>query len=138
MFSILFLCFVPTEFFTEDKLTYRWIPAGPTGLVFRVKAPNDAHIALSAVEAEADPLIEVFIGGWANSKSVIRRNRTKPEVAEADTPGALSNGEFRGFWIRWDRDGNVTVGREGEAEAFLSYANPSPFPIKFVGVCTGW
>lgn len=45
--------------------------------------------------------LQVFIGGWSNSKSVIRKNRTKPDVAEADTPGILSADETRGFWIRW-------------------------------------
>lgn len=79
----------------------------------------------------------MFIGGWGNSKSVIRRNRTKPEVAEADTPGILDAGDFRGFWVRWD-SGIVSAGREGEAIPFLSYQDPEPFPVGFVGVCTGW
>lgn len=112
-------------------------PAGPVGTVFRVKAANDAHIALSAVQGESDPMLEVFIGGWGNKKSVVRRNRTKPEVAEADTPDVLSAGEFRGFWVRWD-NGNITVGRENEAFPFLKYENSGPFPINYVGFCTGW
>lgn len=49
---------------------------------------------------ETHPIVEVFIGGWQNSKSVIRYNQNKPEVAEADTPQILSGNEFRGFWIR--------------------------------------
>lgn len=32
----------------------------------------------------------------------------------------------------------VTVGRENEAAAFLSWYNPTPFHINYVGVCTGW
>lgn len=32
----------------------------------------------------------------------------------------------------------ITVGREGEAAAFLSYEEPDHFPIAHVGVCTGW
>lgn len=128
----------PIELFTEDKLQYRWFPAGPSGIVLRVKAANDAHIALSTQEEESNPFIEVFFGGWGNKKSVIRRDRTKPEVAEAETPEILSKDEFRGFWIRWDNNGNITAGREGEATPILSYDNPSPFPIRFVGVCTGW
>lgn len=138
MFSIFFLFFIPTELHTEDKLQYTWFPAGPSGVVFRVKAANDAHIALSTSESESSPLIEVFIGGWGNSKSVIRRDQTKPEAAEVDTPQILSSGEFRGFWIKWENDGRVTAGREGEASPFLTYRNPSPFPIRFVGICTGW
>lgn len=32
----------------------------------------------------------------------------------------------------------ITVGRENEAAAFLSYEDPDLFPITHVGICTGW
>lgn len=82
-------------------------------------------------------MYEIFIGGWSNSKSVIRKNRTKPDVVEVDTPEILSAGEFRGFWIRW-YDNVITIGREGEAAAFMSYEDPDLFQVAYVGVCTGW
>jgi hypothetical protein len=129
--------FLFTEFETQDKLEYTFFPAGQSGVVFRVKAANDAHIALTSSEAESDPMLEVFIGGWSNSKSVIRKNRTKPDVVEEATPQILTAGEFRGFWIRWT-DNVLAVGREGEAAAFMSYNISEPFPINFIGVCTGW
>ena len=44
--------------------------------------------------------LKVFIGGWKNTKSVIRKNNTQPDVVEAITEGYLTNDEFRGFWIR--------------------------------------
>lgn len=68
---------------------------------------------------------------------IIRKNRTKPDVAEAPTPNILSDGEFRGFWIRWD-NGTITVGREGEPAPFLSWADVERVPIEYIGVCTGW
>lgn len=129
--------FLFLEFETQDKLEYSFFAAGRDGVVFRVRAGNDAHIALTSTEAESDPMLEVFIGGWSNSKSVIRKNRTKPEVAEADTPAILDAGEFRGFWIRWT-DNVILVGREGEAASFLTYENAEAYPINFVGLCTGW
>lgn len=121
---------------------------------------------MSGEPNETHPVIEVFIGGWKNSKSVIRLNQNKPEVAETDTPNILSPNEFRGFWIR-ATDGVsccfvsvnsllfihfffsfskyfilklqvITVGRENEAAAFLSWHNPHPFMINYVGVATGW
>lgn len=104
---------------------------------FKVRAPNDAHLALTGGPNETHPIIEVFIGGWGNTKSVIRRNKTKPEKAECHTPNILHPGEYRGFWIRVTQ-GVVTVGREGEAAAFLSWQDPEPFLINYVGVCTGW
>ncbi|XP_055600612.1 uncharacterized protein LOC129749614 isoform X1 [Uranotaenia lowii] len=127
------------ELDTEDKLEYRFYPATNGVVNFKVRAANDAHLALTTGPEESDPMLEVFIGGWKNSKSVIRKNRTKPDVAEVDTPDVLNAGEFRGFWVKWFDDNKViTVGMEGAAAAFLSYENPEPFPINFVGVCTGW
>lgn len=82
-------------------------------------------------------MVEIFIGGWKNTKSVIRRNRTKPDVTENETPDVLNAGEFRGFWIRWT-DNVITVGKEDEAAAFLSYDMEDDFPIAYYGICTGW
>lgn len=123
---------------TEDKLEYRFYPVTNRIVNFKIRAPNDAHLALTTGPAESDPMIEVFIGGWKNTKSVIRKNRTKPDVVEADTPDVLNAGEYRGFWIRWTTDGIITVGREGEAAAFLSWQDPDNCPFNYVGVCTGW
>lgn len=122
---------------TPDKLEYNFYPNNSGIFKFKVRSPKDAHIALTTGPNEGDPMVEVFIGGWENSKSVIRRNRTQPEKAQTPTDGILSAGEFRGFWIRWT-DGIITVGREGEVAAFLIWEDPQPFPINFVGVCTGW
>lgn len=123
---------------TADKLEYQFYPVGNGLFAFKIRAAHDAHVALTTGPAESDPMVEVFIGGWSNSKSVIRRNRTKPEKSEVDTPDALNAGEFRGFWIRWSNDGVYTVGREGEVAAFLSWQDPEPFLISHVGICTGW
>ncbi|XP_012218887.1 uncharacterized protein [Linepithema humile] len=122
---------------TEDKLEYNFYPVTAGQIQFRVKAPNDAHIALTTGPQEGDPMYEVFIGGWSNSKSVIRKNRTKPEVAEVETPGILNIDDYRGFWIRWD-NGVLTVGKEGDSAPFLTFADPEPFGIGYFGVCTGW
>lgn len=66
-----------------------------------MRAANDAHLILSGSPNETHPVIEIFIGGWQNSKSVIRYNQSKPEVAEAHTPGILNANELRGFWVRY-------------------------------------
>ena len=122
---------------TEDKLEYHFFPVSSGSVSFKVRTSNDAHIALTMGPQPSDPMIEIFLGGWGNTKSVIRRNRTKPDKVEIETPNILNGGEFRGFWIRWD-GGIISAGREGEAIPFLSWADPEPFPIAFVGVCTGW
>lgn len=83
-------------------MEYQFYPAANGLFSFKVRAAHDCHVALTnGPVQEQDPMVEVFIGGWSNAKSVIRKNRNKPEKAEVDTPNALSAGEFRGFWIRW-------------------------------------
>ncbi|XP_030375225.1 uncharacterized protein LOC115624613 [Scaptodrosophila lebanonensis] len=125
------------EINTPDKLEYQFFPASGGVFVFQVRSAKDAHIALTTGPQESNPMYEIFLGGWDNSKSVIRKDRQKPDVVELPTPGILNAGEFRGFWVRW-YDNVITVGREGEAAAFLSYDAGQLFPVNFVGICTGW
>ena len=80
---------------------------------------------------------QIFIGGWGNTKTAIRRNRTKPDKAVVDTPDILSDAEYRGFWVSW-QDGLLEVGKEGAATAFVKWQDPEPFGIGYYGVCTGW
>ncbi|XP_059486867.1 uncharacterized protein LOC132203249 isoform X1 [Neocloeon triangulifer] len=131
------------ELHTEDSNDYEFNEVSTTSskcvLRFKVKAAHDAHVCLSSTEEQdATPFLEVFIGGWDNSKCAIRRDRAKPDRAEAETPDVLSADEFRGFWISWDSEGKIEVGREGEEEAFLSYVEPEPFEITHYGVRTAW
>lgn len=97
--------YIFTEINTPDKLEYNFYPANYGVFNFKVRTANDAHLALSTGPYEGEPIIEIFIGGWGNTKSVIRKNKTKPDKVEVDTPNFLSNAEFRGFWIRWTHDG---------------------------------
>ncbi|KAK9887116.1 hypothetical protein WA026_020563 [Henosepilachna vigintioctopunctata] len=122
---------------TEDRLQYTFFPNRSGICQFRVRASNDAHIALSPSAAETTPMYEIFIGGWGNSKSVIRKNRTKPEVAEVPTPGILTDQDFRGFWVRWE-NGTISAGNEGEGSPFISFTDYERVPIEYVGFCTGW
>jgi hypothetical protein len=122
---------------TPDKLEYKWFPACQNRFVFKISAAHDAHLAFTSHNYESDPMLEVFIGGWANTKSVIRKNRTKPDVVEKSTPGILSSYDYRGFWVQWSND-IISVGRAGEGRSFMSHNIDEHFPINFVGVCTGW
>lgn len=125
------------EFNTPDQLTYQFVPANGACFTFKVRAGNDAHLVLLPTPSATPPMYEIFIGGWSNAKSCIRKDGNKPDVVEVPTPGILSAGEFRGFWIRW-YDNVITVGREGEAAAFMTYEAPDLFPVSWIGFCTGW
>jgi Farnesoic acid 0-methyl transferase len=65
-------------------MDYAFHEASPTSakctLRFKVKAAHDAHVCLSSSdEQDATPIIEIFLGGWDNSKCAIRRDRAKPD-----------------------------------------------------------
>ena len=77
-----------------------------------------------------------MLGGWGNTKSIVRRNRSVI-VAEAITPKFLSGTEYRGFWIRWG-SGLVELGKEGEQNPFLKWKDPEPLNFRYYGVCTAW
>jgi hypothetical protein len=83
------------------------------------------------------PCSQIFIGGWKNTKSVIRRNRVKPDKAVVDTPNILSNAEHSGFWIRWGA-GLVEAGKETDVTLFLKWQDPETFGVRYYGICTGW
>ena len=125
------------ELNTPDRLEYTFFPNDCGYVRFKVRAPNDAHIALTTTAAEHDPMYEIFIGGWGNQRSVIRKNRTKPDRAEVPTPNILNAGEFRSFWVRWDNS-TISCGCENNAQPFISWSDPERIPIRYVGVCTGW
>ena len=80
---------------------------------------------------------QIVIGGWRNTKSVIRLNREIPNKAEALTPYILSDAVYHGFWIRW-KGGLVEVGNEGEQKPFLNWKNPQLFNVRYYGIRTGW
>jgi hypothetical protein len=50
-----------TEFKTENKLDYHFIPITSGELNFRVRAPNDAHVALTTGPTIGNPMYEVSI-----------------------------------------------------------------------------
>ncbi|KAL1448810.1 hypothetical protein WDU94_000070, partial [Cyamophila willieti] len=125
------------EINTEDKLEYQFFDLAGSTLKFQVKANNDAHLAFTQAPGVGAPMYEVFIGGWNNTKSVIRKNGTKPDVAEVETPGVLTGAGPKGFWIIV-QTGSISVGYDGESNSFLHYTDPEPFPVHYYGVCTGW
>ncbi|KAJ2947697.1 hypothetical protein O0L34_g9466 [Tuta absoluta] len=123
------------ELKTENNVEYQMYPVASGFMRFSVRAPKDAHLALTTGPQEADPIYEIIVGGWNNTKSVIRKSKVdKKEVATRDI---LNAGEFRDFVVRWD-GGVIGVHHEGEQEAFMSWEDPEPFPITHVGFCTGW
>ena len=97
---------VGTQVTTANEYTYNqfWLGVEDTNsVVFRVRASNDAHLALS--QASTTPGLtevrEVVIGASNNQRTVIRNKRQEQDLKSADTPDILSPDEDRYFWISW-------------------------------------
>lgn len=67
------------EITTVDNLQYSYRPVPEGALHVEVRAPSNAHIALTSANHETEPMYEILLGGWENTASVIRYSRQKPD-----------------------------------------------------------
>ena len=131
--------------FTPAKYDYVFLPGIRVNhrpyLTFKVKAKCDVHVALSTLYGDTEnKTYEILIGGWNNTKSVIRDGSEGHIIEEALTPKILNQHMFRAFWIRWGRR-NIEVGlgnKLGE-KVFLRTFIPTDqqYHINSMGVTTG-
>ncbi|XP_048247355.1 uncharacterized protein LOC124145114 [Haliotis rufescens] len=112
---------------------------GQSSFTFWVRATNDAHIALLRNKGlYENDMYEIVIGGWHNTKSVIRDRKGGPILALArHVP--LSGNKHLPFWISFS-GGTISVGAGTEVgtRQFMSWTDPTPTQIRYVGVATGW
>ncbi|XP_069133406.1 doublecortin domain-containing protein 1-like [Argopecten irradians] len=107
-------------------------------LVFEVRACNDAHIALMEEDSDEKDkkMYEVVIGTNNNTKSAVRSKKEGVNKAEYDGR-ILDGGSFKKFLITWE-EGVISLYREvnEEWQTVLSWKDPSPFNIGYIGVST--
>ena len=77
-----------------------------TSYVFFLKGSTGAHIGLNEGSA---PFFEIVIGGWSNSRSVIRTEKLGTDLVEHNEP-LLDSNAFRQFWVSWI-NGVLKVGK---------------------------
>jgi len=126
------------ELATEDKLEYVFEPLYGQTASFSVSCGHDAHIAFTTapeMPEDGTNVYEVFLGGWENQSSAIRKNREVTTV-KVDTPDECCDSP-KGYWVDV-LDGHIKVGRHGEADPFMSWDDPEPFRPTHFGYCTGW
>ncbi|XP_033756148.1 uncharacterized protein LOC117338893 [Pecten maximus] len=84
-----------------------------TSIIFEVKACNDVHVGL---KEDADPdgsLYEIVLGGWSNTKSVIRTVKQGDSKVE-QTGEVLDCDRYKRFNVSWS-GGVVTVMRDTDS-----------------------
>eukprot|EP00058_Branchiostoma_floridae_P023917 XP_002609407.1 hypothetical protein BRAFLDRAFT_86509 [Branchiostoma floridae] len=125
---------------TDTVVHYKWDLPPLTGppFTFEVKCTTDAYVVTAPLNqtAELDNMYTVIIGGWGGTKSRISRHGSDTELVS--TPDILSPTQYRAFWLSWDSDGTIAVGRGGETDPFMRWVDPNPLPIGRVGYSTGY
>ncbi|XP_055389345.1 uncharacterized protein LOC129618560 [Condylostylus longicornis] len=130
-----FLVLEEVKISTKDPYQFRYIPnVKKDRFEFWVKAKADAHISLSNAPILLDPKVVIIIGGWDNTGTEI--NIWSDDVHyHQSVPDLLNENEYRGFWIKWNYNGNIAIGKKGDRFPFIAYNNTKPFfPINFIGV----
>ena len=111
-----------------------------SSLTFRVRACNDAHLALASVLGDTSyHTYEVVIGASSNQYSVIRNMTLQNNLMAAHTPDILSCDESRPFWLSW-AGGLIQVGRgtRVSVDRFIEWQETEPYPTNAVAISTGW
>ena len=134
-----------SSFHTKDNTLYDsslYLPLGNSkSITFTVQASNDVHIGFMC--NACNEFYEIVIGGWANTRSVIRR---KPlgtyhadEKNSASTSGIVDGNVFQPFWAQ-ALNGLVRFGT-GQIigqHVVLQWQDPNPIIPDSIGFMTGW
>jgi len=130
-----FKFFHECEVATEDKLEYEvWQPMYGHTVTFSVTCAHDAHLMFSPNEEAGDPCYEVFLGGWENQHSAIRKNAEVTTV-KVETPDEC--GGEKTYTVDFF-GGHIKVFRQGESDPFMDWEDPEAFVPKYFSVVTGW
>lgn len=127
------------KFETPDKLSYTFHPITWGAATIDFKGPSNCHIALLPHKIEKAPITEIILGGWNNTKSVVRVNMEKDkERVKVDTPNLLSANNFTNFYIKWGKK-RLTVRQNGpNGNVLMDAADVINFPVYYLGVRTAW
>ncbi|XP_072044854.1 uncharacterized protein [Amphiura filiformis] len=104
---------------------------------FNVKAERAVFVALTAEPTIPVEFYEIVIGGWENTRSVIRPCTgacTTQAFIDVNTPNILDSSNFVEFYVSYF-NGHINVGKIGE-QPFMSTYHETPFPINFLGIKT--
>jgi hypothetical protein len=115
---------------------YGVIPTEEKSLKFHIKACKNAYVLLSAtVDLVSPDYYEVVIGGYDNSRMIIRRKYgIHGYLAEVYIDAPLSCNEFRPFVVNWSTSGNIQIATD--SYLYVNVTDPDPLPVNGLGIMT--
>jgi len=123
----------------DNQHSKMWLTTVSHYITFDFQACSDVKLALSTNPfITTDNVYEIIIGGWVNTKSVIRRGLFGTQLAESNITNLVSCTESRSFWVGWE-NGNMTVGRGSVygQEVFMFYNDLNPHIVTAVSLSSG-
>ena len=113
-------------------------------IVFTVRAKNDAHLGFFSEKKSCkinctNEMYEIVIGGWDNSKSVIRRGSQGSSKVERVMHSLLNPNEDRPFWAD-AKNGLIRLGKGKVigSNIIIKWQDNQPLDPSYVGFMTGW
>ncbi len=97
---------------------------------------SENNIDLSLINEDIN-VYEILIGGFKNTRSLIREVKQGGAKCNASTPGILQAGMAQPFWVSWV-DGNIRLGREHQVgnDVICEWQDPTPKSINYVSTST--
>ena len=128
---------------TYDSVFFKKL-AEDKAIVFTVRGKNDAHVGFfsekkSCVYNCTNEMYEIVIGGWNNTKSVIRKGSQRSAKDERVTQSILNPNEDRPFWAD-AKNGFVRLGK-GKiigSDIVIKWQDNQPLDPGYVGFMTGF
>lgn len=103
---------------------------------FLIQGDKEAHIVLSETDKpnwEVDNVYEFVVGGWGDTKAVIRRRRGRDVLQEELVANSISKAQPTKFVISINKAGFVVVYNDITSYKPVVWANdPDPLKLKFI------
>jgi len=96
---------------------------------------RDAHLLLSVSNApnlEKDWAYEILIGGWGNSRVLIRKKKSNNTITDLSVDDVLSPFKPLKILVEIKNNGYINVYLNNKAEPFISAYDPDPVHVKYV------
>ncbi|XP_065939379.1 coadhesin [Magallana gigas] len=132
-----------TVFYTPNAYSYHTVSrygitcAGKSYVTFKVRACNDAHLALMTYDRDSGPLYEIVIGGWGNGQCCLRKSK-QGSCYRTYRGSVLNCGSYQYFWVSW----GGSVIRLGRGTTYgsntLMSLSDSSIRVNYIAVSTGW
>ena len=112
---------------------------GILSIIFKVQASNDAHLGLFTSAHDLNNMYEIVIGGWGNSKSVVRKSHGGTDLVTV-LGAQISSISMTEMWLSLSPLGKLSIGTGSTVgqNAWMSWTDPSPLTITEVVPMTGW